>query len=72
MFDAAITELLRAVLDEVCEKVSRDETGTRAHVASKLLKATPKGETRPRPPQTDRRSADHMAVGADNMIVSLK
>ncbi|MGY4365392.1 hypothetical protein ACVW1A_001457 [Bradyrhizobium sp. LB1.3] len=37
MFDAETTALLRAVLDEVCETVSRYETGTRTHVASKLL-----------------------------------
>ncbi|MET4295288.1 hypothetical protein ABIB06_006357 [Bradyrhizobium sp. LB8.2] len=37
MFDAETTALLRAVLDEVCETVSRNETGTRTHVASKLL-----------------------------------
>jgi hypothetical protein len=44
MFDAETTALLRAVLDEVCENVSRYETGARAHVASKILEAATKGE----------------------------
>lgn len=39
MFDAETTALLRAVLDEVCETVSRYETSTRTHVASKLLES---------------------------------
>lgn len=43
--DPATTALLRAVLDEVCEKVSRTETGARAHVASKILEAATRGET---------------------------
>lgn len=37
MFDPATTALLRAVLDEVCEDVSRYETGARTHVASRIL-----------------------------------
>ncbi|WP_284270910.1 hypothetical protein [Bradyrhizobium iriomotense] len=45
MFDPATTALLRAVLDEVCEDVSRFESGTRAHVASKILEAATKGDT---------------------------
>lgn len=45
MFDAEMTALLRAVLDEVCETVSRYETGTRTHVASKLLECAISGET---------------------------
>lgn len=45
MFDVETTALLRAVLDEVCESVSRYETGARAHVASKLLEAATNGET---------------------------
>jgi hypothetical protein len=44
MFDSETTALLRAVLDEVCEKVSRYDTGARAHVASKILEAATKGE----------------------------
>lgn len=44
MFDSETTALLRAVLDEVCENVSRHETGARAHVASKLLDAARMGE----------------------------
>ena len=47
MFDTATTELLRAVLDEVCESVSRSETGARAHVASKILEAATRGEVSP-------------------------
>lgn len=46
-FDAATTALLRAVLDEVRENVSREQIGTRAHVASKILEAAARGETTP-------------------------
>ena len=45
MFDAQTTALLRAVLNEVCEDVSRYENGVRAHVASKILEAAKRGET---------------------------
>lgn len=44
-FDAQTTALLRAVLDEVCEAVSRYETSARTHVASMILEAASKGET---------------------------
>jgi len=44
MFDSQMTALLRAVLDEVCENVSRYESGARAHVAAKLLEAARTGE----------------------------
>lgn len=47
MSDPATTALLRAVLDEVCEDVSRSESGTRAHVASRILEAATKGDTSP-------------------------
>lgn len=47
MLDTATTALLRAVLEEVCEGVSRHETGARTHVASKILEAATKGETSP-------------------------
>jgi hypothetical protein len=47
MFDPATTALLRAVLDEVCESVSRTETGARTHVASKILEAATRGDTSP-------------------------
>jgi hypothetical protein len=47
MFDTATTALLRAVLDEVCESISRRETGAKAHVASKVLEAAAKGDTSP-------------------------
>lgn len=47
MFDPATTALLRAVLDEVCEGVSRSESGTRAHVASRILEAATKRDTSP-------------------------
>ncbi|WP_431015311.1 hypothetical protein [Bradyrhizobium pachyrhizi] len=43
MFDPATTALWRAALDEVCEDVSRFESGTRAHVASRILE----GDTSP-------------------------
>ncbi|OKO80730.1 hypothetical protein AC629_27025 [Bradyrhizobium sp. NAS80.1] len=47
MFDTATTSLLRAVLDEVCESVSRRETGVRTHVASKILEAATNGNVSP-------------------------
>ncbi|TYO67405.1 hypothetical protein FXV83_05335 [Bradyrhizobium hipponense] len=47
MFEQATTALLRAVLDEVCEKLPRDETGARIHVACKILEAAKTGETTP-------------------------
>lgn len=47
MLDAATTAVLRAVLDEVCEDVSRYETGARTHVASKILEAATNGDTTP-------------------------
>jgi hypothetical protein len=47
MFNAETTALLRAVLDEVCENVSRYETGARTRVASKILEAATRGETSP-------------------------
>ncbi len=47
MLDAVTTALLRAVLDEVCEDVSRYETGTRTHAASKILEAAARGDTSP-------------------------
>ncbi|SDF00914.1 hypothetical protein [Bradyrhizobium brasilense] len=47
MFDMATTALLRAVLDEVCESVSRSEIGARTHVASKILEAANRGEVSP-------------------------
>ncbi len=39
MFSAEKTSLLRAVLDEVCENLPKNETGMRAHVAVKILEA---------------------------------
>ena len=45
MFDAQTTALLRAVLDDVCHKVSVHDTGTRTHVAVKILEAAKQGET---------------------------
>jgi hypothetical protein len=43
MYSSETTELLRLVLDEVCERVDRYENGTRAFVASKLLEAAATG-----------------------------
>lgn len=43
MFDAEVTALLRAVLDEVCERIPVSETGIRTHVATKLLEAAARG-----------------------------
>ncbi|WP_128927155.1 hypothetical protein [Bradyrhizobium guangxiense] len=45
MFDTDTTALLRAVLEEVCESVSRREIGARTHVASRLLEAATRGQT---------------------------
>ncbi|WP_247800644.1 hypothetical protein [Bradyrhizobium sp. 191] len=45
--NAATTALLRSVLDEVCVSLSRYETGARVDVASKILEAASRGETRP-------------------------
>jgi hypothetical protein len=39
MFDKETSLLLRSVLDEVCEQVSKYENGTRTYVASNLLEA---------------------------------
>lgn len=47
MFDAETKALLRAVLDEVCGGLSRYETGTRTHVASRILEAASRGEISP-------------------------
>nr|WP_249812468.1 MULTISPECIES: hypothetical protein [unclassified Bradyrhizobium] len=44
VLDATTTALLRAVLEEVCDSLPRSETGTRAHVASKILEAANKRE----------------------------
>jgi hypothetical protein len=44
MFDTSTTAVLRAVLDEVCESVSRREIGARTHVALKILEAARSGE----------------------------
>lgn len=37
VLNAATTALLRSILDEVCQNLSREETGARAYVASKIL-----------------------------------
>jgi hypothetical protein len=47
MFDTTTTALLRAVLDEVCESLSRREIGARTHVAAKILEAATGGEVSP-------------------------
>ncbi|MBR0915430.1 hypothetical protein [Bradyrhizobium japonicum] len=47
MFDPATTAPLRAVFDEVCEDVSRFETGARTNVASRILEAATNGDTSP-------------------------
>jgi hypothetical protein len=47
MFNPATTTLLRAVFDEVCEDVSRNETASRTHVASRILEAATNGDTSP-------------------------
>ncbi|WFU14930.1 hypothetical protein [Bradyrhizobium sp. CB3481] len=45
--DTATTALPRAVIDEVCKRVSRYETGAPIHVALKILEAAGRGETPP-------------------------
>ena len=45
MFDSDTTNVLRAVLEEVCDSGSKYETGARAYVASKLLEAARGGQT---------------------------
>lgn len=47
MFDPVTTALLRAVLDEVCETISRTDTSARPHVASKILEAATRGDASP-------------------------
>lgn len=47
MLDPATTSLLRAVLDEVCVHISSNDTGARAHVASKILKQPAEATRRP-------------------------
>ncbi|MCW2020343.1 MULTISPECIES: hypothetical protein [Bradyrhizobium] len=44
VFNAEMTALLRAVLEEVCENIPVSETGARAYVASKLLDAAAHGQ----------------------------
>lgn len=61
MFDPATTALLRAVLDEVCEDVSRYETGARTHVASRILEAATNGDTSPERLKEVGREALHAA-----------
>lgn len=43
MVNAETAALLRAVLDEVCENVSKYDTSARTHVASKILEAATRG-----------------------------
>nr|WP_275190912.1 hypothetical protein [Bradyrhizobium sp. CSA112] len=45
MFDSETTVRLRMVLDKVCKELSLHETGTRTHVASKILEAASGGDT---------------------------
>lgn len=45
MFASETTALLRAVLNEVGRELPTDETGTRTHVASRILEAASRGET---------------------------
>ncbi|MDA9399933.1 MULTISPECIES: hypothetical protein [unclassified Bradyrhizobium] len=47
MLDGVTTALLRKILDEVCESVSPYDAGVRTYVASTILEATTRGETRP-------------------------
>ncbi len=45
MFSPERTAVLRAVLSEVCQSVSPYDTGTRAHVACKILEVAGKGQS---------------------------
>jgi urease gamma subunit len=45
MFDAGVTALLRAVLEETCRNVPLHESAARTHVASSILEAARRGET---------------------------
>lgn len=45
MFASEATALLRAVLNEVGRELPANETGTRTHVASRILEAASRGET---------------------------
>ncbi len=45
MLDSETTARLRRVLDEVCKGLPPHETGSRTHVASKILEAAARGET---------------------------
>lgn len=69
MLDTATTALLRAVFEEVCEGVSRHETGARTHVASKSLEAATKGETSPRQSAAGRPSSS-LAYADDVAIIA--
>jgi hypothetical protein len=44
MFSAEVTALLRRILDDVCADVSLGDSGTKAHVASRLLECAAKGD----------------------------
>ena len=45
MFSPETIAILRAVLTEVCQSVSPFDTGTRAHVACKILEVAGKGRS---------------------------
>ncbi len=44
MFDAVVTALFRAVLDEACADVPTHETGEKVLVAPRPIEGDPKGE----------------------------
>jgi hypothetical protein len=45
MFSPERTAVLRAVLNDVCQSISPDDTGTRAHVACKILEAAGRSQS---------------------------
>lgn len=47
MLDVGTITLLRTILDEVCVSVPPYDAGVRAYVASRILEAATRGETRP-------------------------
>jgi hypothetical protein len=58
MFDAVVTALLRAVLDEACVDVPTREAGKKALVASEALESVPKGEL----------DADNLKAGRQTLL----
>ncbi|MGY4377280.1 hypothetical protein ACVWZ3_004919 [Bradyrhizobium sp. i1.3.6] len=72
--EAALSSL-RAVLDEVCEDVSRYETGARTHVTSKILEAEGRNFARQAEagrPRGSPRCANDLAIGGGERGVNFQ